>query len=262
MKLAGVGKEGPERRAQLTREHVVTAAIELADRDGIESISMRRLAQELGVEAMSLYTHVRNKEDLLDGMVDAVISMIPVDASADPADWRNSLRRMALSARGVMLRHPWAPRTTETRAAPGPAGIAYINAVLRILREGGFTIALTHHALHILGSRLLGFTQNLFDDSPDPDPGVAAPLPEEFAAAFPYAAEMALAATHGGVLGPCDDDDEFEFALDFLLDGLQRLHQLALAVSLELLRHTGARDEAVRLIRRNILQQVLVETLG
>jgi len=225
MKFAGVGKADPERRAQLTREQVVTAAIELADRDGIGSISMRRLAQELGVEAMSLYTHVRSKDDLLDGMVDAVISMIPVDADADAADWRTSLRRMALSARGVMLRHPWAPRTIETRAAPGPAGIAYVNAVLGILREGGFSIAQAHHALHILGSRVLGFTQAVFDDSADPDPEAAASLPDEFAAAFPYAAEMALAVTHGGALGPCDDDGEFEFALDFILDGLHRLRQ-------------------------------------
>src|SRR5215831_17191398 len=106
MRFAGVGKADPERRAQLTREQVVTTAIELADRDGIESISMRRLAQELGVEAMSLYTHVRNKDDLLGGMVDAVIGVIPVDVDADAADWGVSLRRMALGARGVMLRHP------------------------------------------------------------------------------------------------------------------------------------------------------------
>src|SRR5215469_415985 len=195
MKFVGAGKADSERRAQLTREQVVAAAIELADRDGIESISMRRLAQELGGEAMSLYTHVRNKEDLLDGMVDAVIGMIPVDASTDAADWRTSLRRMALTARGVMLRHPWAPQTVETRAAPGPAAIAYINVVLGILREGGFSVAQTHHALHILGSQLLGFTQNLFDDSPDSDPEAAAPLPEGFVAAFPYAAEMALEGT-------------------------------------------------------------------
>jgi AcrR family transcriptional regulator len=223
MRFAGVGQADPERRAQLTREQVVTAAIDLADRDGIESISMRRLAQELGVEAMSLYTHVRSKDDLLDGMVDAVISTIPVDA--DAADWRTSLRQMALGARSVMLRHPWAPRMVETRAAPGPAGIAYVNAVLGILREGGFSIAQAHHAIHILGSRMLGFTQGVFDDSADPDAEVAASLPEEFAAAFPYVAEMAVAVAHGGALGPCDDDGEFEFALDFMLDGLHRLRQ-------------------------------------
>jgi AcrR family transcriptional regulator len=223
MKFVGAGKAGAERRAQLTRQQVVTAAIELADRDGIESISMRRLAQELGVEAMSLYTHVRNKEDLLDGIVDAVIGMIPVDAGA--ADWRTSLRRMALGARGVMLRHPWAPRAIETRTAPGPAALAYVNAVLGILREGGFSIAQAHHALHILGSLVLGFTRELFDDSADADPEAAPSLPAEFAAAFPYAAEMALAVAHGGALGPCDDDGEFEFALDFILDGLDRLRR-------------------------------------
>jgi AcrR family transcriptional regulator len=221
MRFVGVGQADQERRAQLTREQVLTTAIELADRDGIDSISMRKLAQELGIEAMSLYTHVRSKDDLLDGMVDAVISTIPV--VADAADWRASLRRMALGARGVMLRHPWAPRTVETRAAPGPAGIAYVNAVLGILREGGFSIAQAHHALHILGSRLLGFTQSIFDDSADPDAEAAASLPDEFAAAFPYVAEMAAAVAHGGALGPCDDDGEFEFALDFMLDGLHRL---------------------------------------
>src|SRR5215472_15301273 len=136
MRFAGVGKADPERRAQLTREQVLTAAIALADRDGIESISMRRLAQELGIEAMSLYTHVRNKEDLLDGMVDAVIGMIPVEAGAGAADWGTSLRTMALAARGVMLLHPWAPRTVETRAVPGPAGLAYVDSVLGILRQG------------------------------------------------------------------------------------------------------------------------------
>jgi AcrR family transcriptional regulator len=172
---------------------------------------------------MSLYTHVRNKDDLFDGMVDAVIGVIPVNADAADADWGASLRRMALGARGVMLRHPWAPRVVETRAAPGPAGIAYVNAVLGILRQGGFSVAQTHHALHILGSRLLGFTQGLWDDSPGPGPEAAPSLPDGFAAAFPYAAEMALAVTHGGALGPCDDDDEFEFALDFILDGLRRL---------------------------------------
>jgi AcrR family transcriptional regulator len=214
-----------ERRPQLTRGQVVAAAVELADRAGIESISMRRLAQVLGVEAMSLYTHVRNKDDLLDGMVDAVIGMIPVDADAGAAGWRASLRRMALDARGVMLRHPWAPRTVETRPAPGPAGLAYANAVLGILREGGFSVAQAHHALHILGSRVLGFAQGIFDDAPGPAPEAAANLPAEFVAAFPYAAEMALAVTHGGALGPCDDDVEFEFALDFILDGLHRLRR-------------------------------------
>jgi AcrR family transcriptional regulator len=221
MKIAGPDRTGAQRRTQLTRERVVAAGIELADRDGIESISMRRLAQELGVEAMSLYTHVRNKDDLLDGMVDAVIDEIP--ATADGADWKTALRQMALAARGVVLTHPWAPGPIESRTAPGPAALRYINAVLGVLREGGFTVAQAHHALHILGSRLLGFTQELFDDSGDLDPETAAAVAGELGATLPYVAEMALAATHEGALGPCDDGIEFEFALDFVLDGLDRL---------------------------------------
>jgi len=221
MRFAELGKPGAERRSQLTRERVVAAAVELADRDGIESISMRRLAQELGVEAMSLYTHVRNKDDLLDGMVDAVIGQIPLAEGG--AGWKASLRQMALAARGVVLRHPWAPRTIETRTAPGFAAMRYVDAVLGVLREGGFSIAQTHHALHILGSRVLGFTQELFDDSAELDPEAAAAVASQIGATLPYAAEMALAATHTGALGRCDDDAEFAFALDFILDGLDRL---------------------------------------
>jgi AcrR family transcriptional regulator len=222
VKLSALDPTGPQRRAQLTRERVMAAAIELADRDGIESISMRKLAQELGVEAMSLYTHVRNKGDLLDGMADTVISQIPV--SADGVDWRTALRRQALAARSVMVRHPWAPRAVEAQTAPGPAAMHYVNAVLGILREGGFSIAQTHHALHILGSRLLGFAQALFDDSGDLEPAAATALAGALGASHPYVVEMALAVSHGGALGGCDDDAEFTFALDFILDGLARLH--------------------------------------
>jgi AcrR family transcriptional regulator len=221
MKIAASGKTGAQRRTQLTRERVVAAAIQFADRDGIEAISMRKLAQELDVEAMSLYTHVRNKDDLLDGMVDAVVSEIPM--SADGPDWKASLRVMVLAARSVVLRHPWAARTIETRTAPGPGVLGYVNAVIGLLREGGFSIAHAHHALHILGSRVLGFTQDLFDDSGDLDPETAASLANELGASHPYIVEMALAVTHTGALGPCDDDVEFELALDFILDGLARL---------------------------------------
>lgn len=222
MKITGPGRTEAERRQQLTRERVVAAAIELADRDGIESISMRRLAQELGVEAMSLYTHVRNKEDLFDGMVDAVISEIPM--SAEGAGWKTALRQMVLAARGVVLAHRWVPRVIETRTAPGPGALRYFNAVIGVFREGGFSIAQTHHALHILGSRALGFTQDLFDDSGELEPEAAASLASQLGATHPYVVEMSLAVTHGGVLGRCDDDAEFEFALDFILDGLDRLH--------------------------------------
>ncbi|MBO0690427.1 MAG: TetR/AcrR family transcriptional regulator C-terminal domain-containing protein [Candidatus Dormibacteraeota bacterium] len=223
MRIAAPSETGSERRTPLTRERVVAAAIELADRDGIEAVSMRRLAQELGVEAMSLYTHVRNKEDLLDGMVDAVISEIPI--AAPGGDWKASLRQTVLGARGVMLAHRWAPRTIETRTTAGPAVPRYMNAVLGMLREGGFSIAMAHHTVHLLGSRLAGFTQDLFDDSGDLDPEVAAKVASELGPTLPYVAEMAVAVTHEGALGGCDDDVEFEFALDFILDGLDRFRR-------------------------------------
>ena len=223
MKISELGNPGAEDRTQLTRERVVSAAIELADRDGIESLSMRKLAQELGVEAMSLYTHVRNKNDLLNALADAVIGQIPI--SADGSDWKASLRQMALGARTVMLRHPWAPRAVEAQDAPGPGALRYINAVLGVLREGGFTVAQAHHALHILGSRGLGFTQDLFDDSGELGPEAADVIAKQLSASHPYIVEMALAVSHSGALGPCDDDAEFEFVLDFILDGLARLRR-------------------------------------
>ena len=210
-----------ERRGTLTRQRVLEAAVDLADRHGIESVSMRRLGQELGIEAMSLYTHVRSKDDLLAGMVDVVIGQIPVRRNR--GDWKSSLRRTVLSARSVILRHPWAPRIIETLADPGPAGIRHYDTVIGILREGGFSLELTHHALHLMGSRLLGFTQDLFDDSPNPDPNAGAMIAEQLGATHPYVAEMAVAATHDGALGGCDDDVEFAFALDVMLDGLERL---------------------------------------
>jgi AcrR family transcriptional regulator len=223
MKISALGETGAASRPQLTRQRVVEAAVELADSDGAESISMRRLAQELGVEAMSLYTHVRNKDDLLDGMADAVIGQVPLSAGA--AGWKAALRQMALAAREVMLRHPWAPRVIETRTAPGPAALGYINAVLGTLREGGFTIAQAHTAIHVLGSRALGFGQALFDDSGGGElaPETAAQLQAQLGATHPYVVEMALAVTHGGALGACDDAAEFAYALDFILDGLDRL---------------------------------------
>ena len=224
MRVSELGNPGAEGRAQLTRERVVSAAIELADRDGIESLSMRKLAQQLGVEAMSLYTHVRNKNDLLGALTDAVIGQIPV-SEAGGGDWKASLRQMALTARTVMLAHPWAPRAVEEQAAPGPAALRYVNAVLGVLREGGFSVGQAHHALHILGSRALGFSQDLFDDTGELPPEAAAVDAEQLSASQPYVVEMALAVTHSGVLGPCDDDTEFELVLDFILDGLGRLQR-------------------------------------
>jgi AcrR family transcriptional regulator len=221
MKVDAIAEARGERRSPLTRQRVLDAAVDLADREGIESVSMRRLGQELGIEAMSLYTHVRNKEDLLDGMVDVVISQVPVATAR--TDWKVSLRNAVLAARGVLLRHPWAPGIIETRVAPGPSILRHYDTVMGILRKGGFSLELTHHALHMLGSRMLGFTRDLFDDSTELDPDAAAALAEHLGATHPYVAEMALATTHAGGLGGCDTDAEFVFALDVMLDSLERL---------------------------------------
>jgi AcrR family transcriptional regulator len=216
----GTKDESEARRATLTRARVLEAAVGLADREGIDAVSMRRLGQELGIEAMSLYTHIRGKEDLLDGMVDMVVAEIPVD-TAGP-DWRTTLRRQILAARSVMLRHRWAARIIETRNEPGPAILAYMETATGIIRDGGFTVDLTHHAMHVLGSRVLGFNQDLFDDSGVPDPEVAAAFAAQMASAYPNIAAIAGAASHEGGLGGCDDDYEFAFGLDLILDGLER----------------------------------------
>jgi AcrR family transcriptional regulator len=213
--------ESPQRRAPLTRQRVLKAAVRLADREGLEALSMRRLGTQLGIEAMSLYTHVRDKDDLLDGMLELVIREIPIHR--DGPDWKTSLRATINSARHVILRHPWAPRVIETRNDPGPSGLRYYDAVMGILRDGGFSLEMTHHAIHLFGSRLLGFTQDLFDDSPDVSPDAMKAMAAALAGSHPYVAEMALGATHEGALGGCDDDVEFAFGLDLILDGLERL---------------------------------------
>jgi len=205
---------------------VLQAAVDLADKGGIESLSMRKLAQELGVEAMSLYNHVRNKDEILDGVVDVVIGQIQIPP--ETADWRASLRQTILSARGALLRHPWAPRVIESRKSPSPATFEYFESVIGILRKGGFSVDLTHHALHALGSRVLGFEQELFNDSDELASGPdAAAMYAQMADKFPYMIEMAMAVSHQGGLGGCDDDVEFAFALDLILDGLERRRDAA-----------------------------------
>jgi AcrR family transcriptional regulator len=209
-------------RATLTKDRVLRAAIDLADREGIEAVSMRRLGQELGVEAMALYRHVRDKEDLLDGMIDTVVGEI---GQPDPGDdWKQSMRELALAARTQMLGHPWAPGVLIGRPNVGPAALRQIDTVLGILASGGFSIEMAHHALHVLGSRVFGFTQDPFTDSTDADadPEQSAAFARAMAPTLPHVAELALAATHDGALGACDDDFEFRFGLDLILDGLER----------------------------------------
>jgi AcrR family transcriptional regulator len=210
-----------ERRTPLTRERVLQAAVDLADRGGNEALSMRKLGLELGVDAMALYRHVRSKDDLLDGLVEVIVGQI--ERPSPVASWKTHLRQQAMAARAVMLSHPWARKVLEERGTGGPACLAYVESVLATLHDGGFSIELAHHALHVLSSRIFGFTQDLFEE-----PGPADPPPDEAAmiralAGYPRVVELAMAASHEGVLGPCDDDVEFAFGLDLTLDGLERV---------------------------------------
>lgn len=214
-------------RAPLSRERVLRAAVALADQGGVESISMRKIAQELGVVPMALYKHLSNKEELLDGMVDAVmgeINDVVGEIDAPSGDWKAGLRRRVLSAREILLRHPWAPRLMESRTNISLASMRYYDSLIGLLREAGFSIDLTHHALHALGSRALGFTQELYDDSEELDSDAMEML-LQMAGEYPHITEMVAGISHDEetTLGWCDDQVEFEFALDLLLDGLERL---------------------------------------
>ena len=212
------------RRAPLSRDRVLRAAVALADKAGIESLSMRRLAEDLGVVPMALYKHVANKEELLDGMIDVVVGEI--DPPVAGAGWKSAVRQRILSARRALLRHPWASQVMESKQNPTPLVLAYMDTMIGLFRAGGFSVNLTHHVMHTIGSRVLGFSQELFNDSSTVDPEVAAAMMRELGPKFPNVLAIATAASHeeASVVGPgCDDQYEFEFALDLLLDGFERL---------------------------------------
>jgi AcrR family transcriptional regulator len=213
-------------RVPLSRERVLRAAVALADDGGIESVSMRKLAQELGVVPMALYKHVASKEELLDGMVDVVVGEI--DHPAGGTDWKSAVRQRILSARRALLRHPWASQVIELRTTPTPAVLEYMDSMIGMFRVGGLSVDLTHHVMHAMGSRILGFSQELFNDGQTVDREAQAVMFREMAGKYPYVTEIAVAAAHveESVVGQgCDDQFEFEFALDLLLDGFERLQQ-------------------------------------
>ena len=205
---------------------MLNAAVALADESGIDALSMRRLADVLEVVPMALYKHVANKDQLLDGMIDVVIGEIdPPDAVAG---WKAAIRRRILSARHVLKRHPWASRVLETRTSASPVVLDYTNSMIGIFLEGGFSVDLTHHVMHAMGSRLMGFSQELFDDSATMDPEMRDAVVRQMEGRYPYIAEVVKTVYHdaGSVVGAgCDDQFEFEFALDLLLDGLDRLRE-------------------------------------
>lgn len=215
-------KRPKKRRVSLTKERVLNAAVKLADKSGIDSLSMRRLAQKLRVEAMSLYNHVANKDEILDGIVEMIVGEI--ELPSDSVDWRAGMRRRAISAREVFGRHRWAITVMESRANPGPTSLRYYEAVIRCLRQAGFSIAMAAHAFSLLDSYIYGFAmQELklpFDNSEELADVAENILEQMPADDYPYFTEL----TVEHVLKPgYDYGNEFEFGLDLILDGLERL---------------------------------------
>ena len=217
------------RRAPLSRDAVLAAAVALADASGLEAVSMRNLAQSLGVVPMALYKHVANKDELVDGMVDVVV--LEIEPPPSDTGWRDAVRARILSARRALQRHPWAPRAIETRTGATPVVLDHMNALAGDFLVGGFTADLTHHAMHALGSRMWGFTQEVFPTPTTPaDPQEAAAMFAAVSGRYPHIVTIATASDHdpASAVGPgtgCDDQFEFEFVLDVLLDGLGRLHR-------------------------------------
>ena len=216
-------------REPLTKERILGTAVALADEGGVESLSMRRIAQELGVVPMALYKHVANKDEMLDGMVDVIVGEI--DPPLADADWKIAMRERILSARRALLRHAWASRVIESRSEPTPMVISYIDSMMGIFRSGGFSIDLMHHAMHVMGSRILGFSQELFDDTSSMPEEEAVAMWTQLADHYPNIAALVgeisggeISHDEGSIVGGgCDDQFEFEFALDLMLDGLERL---------------------------------------
>jgi AcrR family transcriptional regulator len=205
-----------EPRAPLTRELVLRAATAIADQAGIEALSMRKVGQELGVEAMSLYNHVANKDDLLDGMLDVLVGEIEPPVSA--GDWKAALRERALAARALLGRHPWAAHiiASHPRIRMGPAMVRYMDAIAGCLVQAGFSWELVHHAMHLLGTRMLGYMQDPLDAGDRVPQMLALPRRRIPTSEYPYLTQMLRQSYH-------DEEAEFAFGLDLILDGLERL---------------------------------------
>lgn len=207
-------------RTPLTREQVLRAAISMADRSGLDSLTMRKLGEAVGVEAMSLYNHVANKDDLIDGMIDVVFGEIELP-SAD-RDWSSAMRRRAISVRDVLSRHRWAIGLMESRTNPGPANLRHHDAVLGSLLAAGFSIDEAAHAYSVLDSYVYGFAQTQLSLPFESAEQIAA-MGEGMLQTFPVDEYPHLAQMIGHAMAPgYDHGREFGFGLDLVLDGLAR----------------------------------------
>jgi AcrR family transcriptional regulator len=207
-------------RPPLTRERALSTALAVADAEGIGALTMRRLARELGVEAMSLYHHVANKDDILDGMIDMVFGEI--ELPAPDAGWKAAMLGRALSARAALTRHPWSISLMESRSAPGPATLRHHDAVLGCCRRAGFSVAMAAHAFSLIDSYIYGFVLqevNLpFDEGDDLEAVVESMLLPFSAEDYPHLVEL----TTQHILRPgYSYGDEFEYGMSLLLDSLE-----------------------------------------
>jgi len=220
--MARPTKPAPAARVPLSRDRILAAGVAFADDHGIASLSMRKLGDELGVEAMSLYNHVANKDELLDGMVDVVFGEILVPPGA--ADWKTAMRERAQSARQALGRHPWAIALMSTRTSPGPATLRHHDAVIGSLRAAGFTVPLAAHAFSLLDSYIYGFALQEatlpFGETEEETAEVARTMLAEVPSdTYPHLTEL----TVEHILRPgYDYGDEFAFGIDLILDGLER----------------------------------------
>lgn len=208
-------------RSPLSRERALATALSLADADGIDALTMRKLAQALEVEAMSLYHHVANKDDILDGMVDLVFAEI--DLPDPKADWPTAMRQRARSMRAALLRHRWALGIMESRKSPGPATLRHHDAVIGCCRAAGLSVEMSAHAYSLLDSYIYGFvlqeTNLPFNDTEDLVEVLDSMMPDGFAEQYPHLAEM----TSEYILRPdYSYSEEFEFGLTVVIDGLAR----------------------------------------
>jgi AcrR family transcriptional regulator len=217
------------KRAQLSRERVLATAIAVADAGGIAALTIRSLADELGVKPMSLYHHVANKEAIIDGIIDLVFAEI--DLPPADAEWRPALRQRAYSARAVLRRHPWATPLMESRTHPGPATLRHHDAVVGTLRRGGFPIPLAAHAYSLLDSYVYGFALEeaalpfTAQNTGEAVEGFLVQFPAE---QYPYLVEMA---TEHVMRPGYDYGNEFAFGLDLILDGLEQRLAASIAVT-------------------------------
>lgn len=216
-------------RDPLSRERVLAAAVALADARGVEAVTMRAIAEALDCEAMSLYYYVKGKSELLAGLVEVILDQVieateADDAAAGPEEWDQTVRRRCLTARVVMMRHPWARGVIAVHEDIPPNSFFIYEKLIGTLVDGGFNYGLAHRAIHTLGSMVLGFAQELFDPGAGEEDAMSAEAMEHMAATMPHLMAMAEMAFHesGGGLSTCDTQAEFEFTLSLILDGLGR----------------------------------------